>query len=239
MPPAIESRNSWGHTARLGPAMKLPASEAWIHHTAMDPPDDFEAAMRAIERVGVQRFGRFSYSYAIHPTGRIGEGAGVTVGAHTKGHNSIAFGLVFMGNFQNVDPTVEALDSCRWLLTELQDRDLLRPGLYPTGGHRDNPASPSACPGDRLYPHVRGVLRVPWEEDEDVALSDTDKEWLKKELANAVAQQWYHIAEEEQTEAGFGHVNKIIGEVRRNVRRVLKAIDKPYEGADPDAPGGG
>lgn len=170
----IETRASWGHTARLGPPMRLPADEVWIHHTAMSVLTDFPLAMKAIEHVGVQRFGRFSYSYAIHPSGRIGEGAGTTVGAHTKNHNSRAFGIVFMGNLSLTDPTREALDACRWLIAELQRLGHLKPGVYPTAGHRDNPASPSECPGNRLYPHVRGSLRVPWHSEEDDLTPEQD-----------------------------------------------------------------
>lgn len=57
----IVSRARWGATAALGPAMRLPARELWLHHSVTTATGTPAADMRTIERIGVQRFGRFSY----------------------------------------------------------------------------------------------------------------------------------------------------------------------------------
>lgn len=98
-------RSEWGASARLGPAMRLPARGVFVHHTVTNHLTPLASAMRSIEGVGVTRFGRFSYSYCGHNGGGVAEGAGLTVGAHTGGFsadgaqwNRVALGYAFVGN---------------------------------------------------------------------------------------------------------------------------------------------
>lgn len=117
--------------------------------------------MRIIEDVGLERFEQFSYSFVIHPDGTILEGCGDRVGAHTAKRNSTAFGFCLGGNYQSREVDVRQVNSVRWLITELQNRNLLRLGVYPTAGHRD--LASTACPGDRAYA-LLDAMRVPWTE---------------------------------------------------------------------------
>lgn len=157
----ITTRAEWGAKIDSLPLtwMVLPAKEVWAHHTVTEPSSDPKRDMRAVEAIGLQRFGIFSYSFCIHPDGTVLEGAGLRRGAHTAQRNSTAFGLSFIGNYENRDPTAEQIDAGRWLIWRLQGQGHLRPGTFPTGGHRD--LMSTACPGTKLYRRL-GDLRRPW-----------------------------------------------------------------------------
>ena len=155
----VVTRAEWGATAPLGPAMRLPVAELWLHHSVSQLTDDPHADMRAIERIGVQRFGRYSYSWAYHPIARVlMEGAGNTVGAHTAGRNSTSLGLVLIGNYDTRPLTDDNIADLRWIIAWLIGGNRLRPGTYPTGGHRDLKAT--ACPGALAYQRIAD-LRTP------------------------------------------------------------------------------
>lgn len=160
----IVARSVWGaKPASLPPTpMRLPATEVFIHHSVTPVTDMPYADMRAIEAVGMQRFGQFSYSYAIHPKdGMILEGAGLRRGAHTSQRNSTAFGIVWVGNYDERNPTIQQVESTRWLIAQLQQQGHLIPGAD-IKGHRDTGFA-TACPGAKLY-RLLDAIRIPWEE---------------------------------------------------------------------------
>ena len=64
------------------------------------------------------------------------------------------------------------MESARWLIQHLKDTGSLKPGA-PLQGHRQNPASPSECPGNLLYPRLGELRRAPTQEDELSEASDT------------------------------------------------------------------
>lgn len=102
-------------------------------------------------------------SYCVHPDGTILEGCGDRVGAHTAKRNSTSFGIALIGNYSERAVKVQQLDAIRWLIAHLIDTGKLRPGTYPTAGHRD--VSSTACPGDQAY-RLLDMMRVPWTENE-------------------------------------------------------------------------
>lgn len=164
------SRQHWGHTLPLGPAMTLPARESWVHHSVTIADDDGDllatedvvADMLEIERVGRARFGRFPYSWCIHPSGVIGEGAGFNIGAHTANHNSTSFGICAIGDYSTAAPPERMLRAYAVLLAVLEDEGAIVAGTHPTGGHRDTKAT--GCPGDALYnqlPAIRAMADDP------------------------------------------------------------------------------
>lgn len=157
----IVSRAEWGakKTALPSTPMTLPATALYLHHTTTDPSDDPKKDMRAVEAIGIQRFGIFSYSFCVHPTGMVLEGAGLRRGAHTAQRNSTSFGVAHIGNYENREPTAAQIEANRWLIWWLQEEGHLRPEIYPTGGHRDLMAT--ACPGAKLYRRLED-LRAPW-----------------------------------------------------------------------------
>lgn len=158
-------RFAWGATAGLGPAMQLPAQGVHVHHSVTAPGPDVAADMRELEAIGVDRFGRFSYSFCGHPSGWVGEGAGLTVGAHTAGWNSTTFGFCLIGNYEAqlvTDAQVRAFVEWRaWMV----EAGWLVPGHWIVP-HQTR--TQTACPGVHTlerWPELIGHLPVPEEDD--------------------------------------------------------------------------
>lgn len=148
-------RAEWG--ARLpdggGPA-PLPAREVWLHHSAGAAPDPLrpvvadDAAVRALERTGHQRFGAgISYTFLVTPSGRVYEGHGVgRAGTHTRGRNTVGRAICLIGDYEVRRPTPAQIDAVVWLVRHGRDRNWwVRAAL--AGGHRDAPGARTACPG--------------------------------------------------------------------------------------------
>jgi N-acetylmuramoyl-L-alanine amidase len=128
--------------------MRRPIRTVVIHHSVTKASRNPAADFRQLDRIGKARFGRFSYSYAVHPSGVAGEGAGLTVGTHTAGRNSTAIGICLIGNFQKDTPTPAALDATADIIGFLQAAGVLTADVAIIG-HRDTKGT--ACPGSNLY----------------------------------------------------------------------------------------
>lgn len=159
----IVARSVWGAKPASLPRldMRLPATQVFIHHSVTAVTRDPYADMRAIEAVGLQRFGQFSYSYCVHPTGVVLEGCGTGRGAHTAQMNSTAFGICHIGNFEERNPTIQQIEATRRLIEWLERQGFLVPGADVVG-HRD--VFSTACPGSKLYA-VLDMIRQPWGEN--------------------------------------------------------------------------
>jgi hypothetical protein len=158
----IVARSVWAAKPASLPTipMRLPATQVFIHHSVTPVSPDPYADMRVIETIGLQRFGQFSYSYVVHPKdGMLLEGAGLMRGAHTARRNSTAFGIAWIGNYEDRGPKVQQIDATRQLIAQLTTDGHLLPGADILG-HRD--VSATACPGQKLY-DVLDVIRHPWE----------------------------------------------------------------------------
>jgi hypothetical protein len=158
----IISRETWRAKPASLPStpMRLPATAVFVHHSVTTPTDDPYKDMRAIEAIGLQRFGQFSYSYVIHPhDGEILEGCGLRRGAHTSQRNSNAFGICWCGNYEERAPKIQQVEATRWLIAWLIKAGHLIPSpeILP---HRAVYAT--ACPGKNLM-KIFDVLRLPWE----------------------------------------------------------------------------
>lgn len=157
----IIARSVWGaKPASLpGTEMRLPATQVFIHHSVTEPTLDPYHDMRAIESIGLQRFGQFSYSYCVHPKdGLVLEGCGSRRGAHTAQRNSTSFGICWIGNYDERSPKVQQIDATRWLIDDLQRKGWLVPGADILG-HRD--VYQTACPGQKLF-SMLDIIRHPW-----------------------------------------------------------------------------
>lgn len=159
----IIPRGEWGarHDRGAGPA-PLPAAEVWLHHSVTIAPDlippftDDYAAVRTLERIGEDRFGRgISYTYAITPAGLIFEGHGIDRrGSHTYGRNSTARAICFVGNYETAHPTDAMIDAAGWLLAHGFLSGWWKAARL-AGGHRD--VRSTSCPGRHAYAAMRRI----------------------------------------------------------------------------------
>lgn len=144
-------RVEWGMPGPVGPRMSRPSRGIWLHHSVTPATGSPVNDARRIANIGIQRFGRMSYSWVVHPDGTILEGQAGHVGAHTRNQNSTSQAIVCVGNFENDPVTEEMVRSIRLLVGEFG------PML---GGHRDAPGAATACPGRNLWARM-GELSVP------------------------------------------------------------------------------
>lgn len=173
---SVVPRAEWGHPGPVGRAMRLPATTLWIHHSVTQARNGV-ATPRQIANIGINRFGRSSYSYVVTPDGTIYELQGTHVGAHTGGHNSTTLALCFAGNYDRDEPTAAQIAAAGQLHRDLVAQGMLRPGA-PIKGHRDASGASTACPGGNLYaalPRIREAAAgdAPTEEDDVLKEGDT------------------------------------------------------------------
>lgn len=154
----VISRKAWGAKPPRSPRqrMVMPAIGTYIHHTVTSGTTrtlaQEKAHMRELQGIAFSRgFADISYSFVIFPSGRVyrGRGWGV-VGAHTEGSNSITHAFSFVGNFESLRPTKDALEAA----AALHRRGVKHGKIRKEGfikGHRDAPGAATACPGIHLY----------------------------------------------------------------------------------------
>ena len=183
----IIDRAQWGAqwSAGFGPAPT--ATELWLHHTVMASPGPDASlahditAMRAIERVGQERFGGgISYTFIVMESGRIFEGTGAgRRGAHTGGRNTIARAICMNGNYQTKAPNPRMVASIAALVVYGHNRAGYWTVDRLTGGHRDAPGASTACPGNAGHAAIPAINRAatsaaptPTPEDSDMLLTE-------------------------------------------------------------------
>lgn len=173
--PSYVDRAGWG-----GPATQqsgctpsyTPVSHLIVHHQAGTANPPYAAVVNAIWQQHVYSNGwcDVGYNWLIAPDGTIFEGraGGNNVfGAHFCGKNANTMGVCFLGNFENQQPTAQALASLASLLAwKCCDSQISPVGsslhnssglmLAHISGHRDGCST--LCPGENLYaklPFVR------------------------------------------------------------------------------------
>lgn len=130
--------------------INLPTRELWLHHTAGNANQPIKEIQDA--HMDDNGWWDIGYSFLINSTTLHvyeGRGAGIQ-GGHTEGHNVTSHGIAVLGNFNNINPSIELLlkiaELVKWGHTK---------GWWPitlTGGHRDTKATD--CPGRHLYNQI-------------------------------------------------------------------------------------
>lgn len=151
------TRSEWGaDVVALQPMPKVPVSVVVLHHTATRATDDSRRDVKNIES-GEQAQGYMTVAYNElgHPNGDSLDGRGITnKGAATLNRNSDTVAYAFIGNFQDSEPTLVALETCAqrlasWVKSGRVTKDF---SLQP---HSDFFAT--ACCGKNLKPKIAGI----------------------------------------------------------------------------------
>jgi hypothetical protein len=128
-----------------------------IHHAgeATNFHTDKNAVLHDIEGIYVghldRNYGDIGYHFILDYAGRVWEGRSLAYeGAHVAGQNEKNIGVVFLGNFEEQEPSGEQLASMRLLAGILKEHYGIKG--HRVYGHRD--LGKSVCPGRNLYPHV-------------------------------------------------------------------------------------
>ncbi|XP_028320875.1 peptidoglycan recognition protein 5 [Gouania willdenowi] len=160
----IVSREQWGAAEPRGKtAFRGRVQRVIIHHTALESCTCLTQCMQ--ELVSIQRyhmnqrgFDDIGYNFLVSVDGRLFEGRGwKTVGAHSKHHNADSVGIAVMGNFNDLQPTQQTLESIKQLLQLGVSRGFLE-AEFTLCGHRD--VGDTQCPGEHLYAALPQLRRT-------------------------------------------------------------------------------
>ncbi|XP_072549593.1 peptidoglycan recognition protein 6 [Salminus brasiliensis] len=162
--PAIIPRCMWEAKPYRGTPtqLTLPLSFLYIHHTygPSQPCLSFQECSRDMR--SMQRFHQddrgwddIGYSFVTGSDGYLYEGRGWHWrGAHTKGHNSIGYGVSFIGDYTSSIPGKRTMDLVRHQLAKCAtDRGRLVSN-FTIHGHRQ--VVNTSCPGDAFYAEIQG-----------------------------------------------------------------------------------
>ena len=117
-----------------------------VHHSALPA----STGVKEIQQLHMDRrgFADIGYHFIIDAGGQIYEGRNITVrGAHTGGQNFGKIGIVLLGNFETVQPTVAQIASLKALSSCLANNYKV---TY-FAGHRDFQPGETVCPGRYLW----------------------------------------------------------------------------------------
>ncbi|MPZ65553.1 MAG: hypothetical protein GEU83_08555, partial [Pseudonocardiaceae bacterium] len=145
----------------------------------------------------------------------------------TAGHNTRGRAIVFVGNYEDNEPTEAMLDAAAWLLRHgFEQGWWVEPAL--TGGHRDVKAT--ACPGINAYRLIDEINRraaAPPEED-IVATLDELRAVLREERAPQSKVNWNWTMSGEAPYLFEDRAWVMQRETRDGIRKLLEA-----QGIDP------
>ncbi|XP_073509994.1 N-acetylmuramoyl-L-alanine amidase isoform X2 [Phyllobates terribilis] len=160
--PAVIPRCLWEAKPYKGTPtlLKPPLAHVYIHHTYEPSRPCLSFQECAADMRSMQRFHQvdrgwddIGYSFVVGSDGYLYEGRGWHwVGAHTLGHNSIGYGISFIGDFTTLVPDTRILQ----LLKDGFMRCAMRSGYilsnYTIQGHRQ--VVNTTCPGDALFQEI-------------------------------------------------------------------------------------
>jgi hypothetical protein len=156
---AIVSRAVWNARTPEGRRqIAIPTARLWIHHSADSARG--AAGMRSIQNfhMDTRGYADIGYSFVVdNADGKIFEGRGVGIqGAHTLGDNTKSHAICVMGNFENVQPSAQAIASIVALARHGREKGWWAPTCR---GHREAPMASTACPGAHLFARL-GEIRT-------------------------------------------------------------------------------
>lgn len=158
---SIRSRAAWGsRTTSTAVLPTQPPDHFVVHHTAgarCTTQALCDAQMRNIQNFHMNTNGwaDIGYSFCVGDTAVIYEGRGWNrQGAHAPGFNSRSIGFCFFGDFSSVLPPVAARNVAQAFVICARDWGRLTT-TYRLVGHRQDPQSNTACPGQSLFNNIQ------------------------------------------------------------------------------------
>ncbi|XP_031726880.1 peptidoglycan recognition protein 6 [Anarrhichthys ocellatus] len=162
--PPIIPRCMWGAEPYRGTPtnLSLPLSFMYIHHTHTPSQPCLTFQQCAADMRSMQRFHQedrgwddIGYSFVAGSDGYIYEGRGwLRQGAHTLGHNSVGYGVSFIGDYVTGLPSQHSMELVRDKLASCAVGGGRLVADFVLQGHRQ--VVNTSCPGDALYAEIRG-----------------------------------------------------------------------------------
>ncbi|XP_041641354.1 N-acetylmuramoyl-L-alanine amidase-like [Cheilinus undulatus] len=169
--PQIIPRCQWGAEDLRGTPipLSLPLQFLYVHHTYQpsSPCVTFPSCSRNMR--SMQRFHQddrgwndIGYSFVVGSDGYIYEGSGWTIrGTHTRGRNSLGYGVSIIGNYTATLPSRHAMDLLRHHLTRCAVDGGKLAANFTIQGHRQV-VNYTTCPGEAFFSEIRN-----WEQFRD------------------------------------------------------------------------
>lgn len=161
--PQIIPRCQWGAKPRVGTPvpLSLPLDYLFVHHTYTPSAPCLSFPDCARDMRGMQRFHQedrgwsdIGYSFVVGSDGYVYEGVGWnTVGTHTRGQNSVGYGVSFIGNYSSVLPSRYSLDLVHRQLVQCAVDKARLVSNFTLKGHRQM-VNYTTCPGDALFSEI-------------------------------------------------------------------------------------
>lgn len=162
---AFYFRAAWGAANPAecpAPALTLPVSDVFVHHTATDAVTGAQALelVRTIQRWHVDGNGwvDIAYCWLVDQAGDVYAGREWRQGAHTYGQNRTSVGIAWIGDGRTVQPSAAALDAIAGLIRGGRSIGAITP-VWNLAGHRDAPDNATECPGDMLEAQLPTIRR--------------------------------------------------------------------------------
>lgn len=162
--PQIIPRCQWGAKPREGTPvpLSLPLGHLFVHHTYTPSAPCLSFPVCAQDMRAMQRFHQedrgwsdIAYSFVVGSDGYVYEGVGWdTVGRHTRGQNSVGYGVSFIGNYTSVLPSPHSLDLVRRQLVQCAVGGGRLLSNFTLKGHRQA-VNYTTCPGEALFAEIR------------------------------------------------------------------------------------
>ncbi|XP_034566664.1 N-acetylmuramoyl-L-alanine amidase-like [Notolabrus celidotus] len=160
--PPIIPRCMWGAKPYKGTPtnLSLPLSFMFIHHTYIPGQPCLTLQQCSEDMRSMQRFHQddrgwddIGYSFVAGSDGSIYEGRGWhRQGAHTLGHNSVGYGVSFIGDYTSRLPSQHSMGLVRDQLASCAVSGGRLKANFTLQGHRQ--VVDTSCPGDALYREI-------------------------------------------------------------------------------------
>ncbi|XP_034544842.1 N-acetylmuramoyl-L-alanine amidase-like isoform X2 [Notolabrus celidotus] len=162
--PQIIPRCQWGAEEYRGTPtpLSLPLQFLYVHHTYEPSSPCLSFSRCSLNMRSMQRFHQedrgwsdIGYSFVVGSDGYVYEGRGWNLlGTHTRGHNSIGYGVSLIGNYTAILPSRHAMDLIRRRLVQCGVDGGKLAANFTIHGHRQV-VNYTTCPGDAFFSEMR------------------------------------------------------------------------------------